>query len=344
MRVWAVHYFPLLNTPFMLPWAVGGACHDVLMDDVLRVDLRSDPVVITAPLPASVIRNGEIMRQLAVRREWDERRLKGDVSGDEDAPPVPGGAVMYGPPAVAGVVVGAVLFLIVQLVADVLGRLFGFRPGLVGLWIGLAGGAAAGFALLVWGERTRARDARELAAGRREISDPSDRAQMLKAHRAAVTVIQLWPEIPLGEGPAEPRLHAALWQLSEHLLARRRYADTLAELRRAGVGLPPSGSMAQRLGQQIKQADALFRTRDETVRDQAERLAALVALCRRFCDEHAANERAQQVSNRAHSVLGPALIADRDPETDARLVLEQLDAMREAYRSLPEHVAPGDAA
>jgi len=85
----------------------------------------------TAPLPESVIRNGEIMRQFAARREWNERRLKGDVREDEDAPSVPGGAVLYGPPAVAGVVVGAVLFLIVQLVADVLGRLFGFRPGLV---------------------------------------------------------------------------------------------------------------------------------------------------------------------------------------------------------------------
>jgi hypothetical protein len=50
------------------------------------------------------------------------------------------------------------------------------------------------------------------------------------------------------------------------------------------------------------------------------------------------------VSNQAHSVLGPVLVADRDPETDARLVLEQLDAMREAYRSLPKPVAPGDAA
>src|ERR1700720_3262493 len=106
------------------------------MADVLGVDLHSDPLVTTAPLLESGVKNGEIVRQLEARQKWHERRLKGQVDEDEEPPPVPSDWVFYGPPLVAGVVVAVVLFIVVQGAADVLGHLFGFRPGLVGLWVG----------------------------------------------------------------------------------------------------------------------------------------------------------------------------------------------------------------
>jgi hypothetical protein len=297
-------------------------------------------MVITAPLPDSVVRNGEVVRQVQERAAWRERKLRGEVSEGEEPPSVPSVSEDYVMAGLAGAAVWLVLGLLVQLVAEGLGNLFGFHPGLVGLEVGFPGGIAASVGTLMWRDRARSRDAKMLAANQREIRDPADRAQMMDAHWEVMMVARLWPEIPLDEGPAEPRLHTALWGLSELLAARRQFADVLAKLREAQVGVPRDSLAAQRLSQQIKQADPLHRSSDEAVRQHVERLTVLATRCKRYCDEQAAIERAQHVSRQAHAVLGPFLVADRASGDDVRAFQEHLDSIRETYRSLPEVMVP----
>ena len=236
---------------------------------------------------------------------------------------------------------GRLLGLLVQLVAEGLGHLFGFRPGLVGVWVGLLGGALTGVAVLLWQDRARDRDAKVLAANQREISDTADKVQMIEAHTAAMKVSELWPQLPVREGPVEPLLRKALWDLSGELLARRRLADTLTDLRQAAVGVPADNPAANELQAQIRRADTLHKARDAEVTDRIGRLHTLAARCVRFCDEQAAIKRAQQANRSADAVLGAVQPVDRQPVDQIGAFTQQLDAVLDAYRRLVRDAPDG---
>ncbi len=110
------------------------------MSDALGVDLGSGddsaPLVITGPLPESVEQNVEFVRQRRVRDEWRSRVKRGEITRTASETPPPGLSAwleLRGP-LVVGAAVWLGLLVVVGGLAAVLGHLFGFRPGPVGLW------------------------------------------------------------------------------------------------------------------------------------------------------------------------------------------------------------------
>src|ERR1700722_2886238 len=127
----------------------------------------------------------------------------------------------------AGAAVCLGLLVVVGGLAAALGHMFGFRPGSVGLWVAVVGGLMAGTAILVRQDHVRDRDMKLLEANQRKITDPWDRRQLIEAHQAAKTVLEVWPHLPLGEGDVKPRLRAALWQLASVFPERQQLHDML---------------------------------------------------------------------------------------------------------------------
>lgn len=332
-------------TRLSLPGNVGCLCHHVFMTDVLGVDLDETTYlasfVITAPLPESVVKNAELVRQITARQEWDQRKAKGEILEDEEPPPGPTAWMLAEPSVITGVVVGLVLGLLVQLIADGLGHVFGFTPGLVGLWTGLFAAPVVFVAMDWWQGRVRDRDAKLLRSNQRVITNLTDKAQIANAHAAAMTVSQLWPQLPMQEGPVEPRLRNALWDLSADLLARRRLTETLSDLRGAAVGVPPTNPAAREVAERIERAEAWHHARDNAVQQRIERLRTLADRCQRFHDEQTAIRRAQQANLRADALLGADQVTEPPPNDEIGTFTQRLDAVLEAYRRLTRDVPGG---
>jgi hypothetical protein len=321
------------------------------MADVLGVDLdvtdRSAPFVITADVPESVLRTAEFVRQRQVRDEWCSRKARGEIPQDDGGlPPGLSPWLEWQGPLIAGVTGGAALGLLVQIVAGVLGLLFGFHPGPVGLLGGVLGGVAACLPMKSRLDKARDTDMELLEANQRKITNWHDLNQMVEAHEAAMAVIGLWQHLPVREEPVLPRLRKALWALAGILPERQQLADTLGVLRRATVGVPADDPAARELAAQIEHADMLHRAKNAEVRERIEHITALAAECQRFRDEQEAIQRARQVSRQAESVLGMvgasrpgADITGQRPSEDTRAYERQLAAIQDAYRTLGRDVS-----
>jgi hypothetical protein len=316
------------------------------MADVFGVDLNEkrplDPFVITEPsLSASVVRDGEMARKIAARREWRERKALGEVPEGAAPPPGPDSWELAAGPVGVGVAVLVALFLLVQVVAGLLGRLFGFDPGPIGLWVGLPGGLLAGAASWSVRESMRTRAAEELDANQRVISVGEDKGHIIRAHMAATRVSKLWPDLPVKMGPPEPRLRWALWQLSGELLERRKYAETLADLQRSSVGVPASVPVASDVAVRIKHAAAECQAHDEAVRAWLGCVEALDGACQRLHDAQLAIERARQAKFRADVAFGNVQMAERPLAEDIGALTEQTTAVMDAYRRLAQNASGG---
>jgi hypothetical protein len=322
------------------------------MASVLGVDLGSGddsaPLVITGPLPGSVERNVEFVRQRRVRDEWRSRVKRGEITRTPSATPPPGLSAWFEwqLPLVIGGGVGLGLLVVVSLLTAGLGHLFGFHPGSIGIWVGVIGGLAAGLAVQLRQDHVRNRDMRLLGANQRKITDYWDRRQMIEAHQAAKTVLEVWPHLPLGEGDVEPRLHAALWQLASVFPERQQLHDTLTELSRATWGVPAGDPAAAELAARITHAKALHQARDDEVLERIEHLKALASRCQQFHNEQQAIRRAWQVSRQADAVLstfGPnsqaAGAAYQRPAEDIGALDQHVAAVLDAYRKLGRDVS-----
>ncbi len=334
----------------------GRACHYVFMADALGVDLNakddSAPFVITGPLPESVERNVEFVRQRRVRDEWRSRVKRGEITRTPSATPPPGLSAWFEwqLPLVVGGGVGLGLLVVVSLLAAALGHLFGFHPGSVGIWVGVLGGLAVGLAVQLRQDHARDRDMKLLVANQRKITDPWDQRQMIEAHQAAKAVMDVWPHLPLDEGDVIPRLRTALWQLANVLPERQQLHDTLTELSRATWGVPANDPAAAELAVRIAHAKALHQAKDDEVRQRIEHLKALASRCQRFHDERRAIHRARQVSRQADSVLrtfgssGQTTGATgQQPAGDMGAFTQHIAAVLDAYRKLGHDVGGGNS-
>jgi hypothetical protein len=311
------------------------------MADVFGVDFDEKrplvPFVITgSSLSASVVRDAEMARKIAARREWRERKARGEVPEDASPPPGPDSWELAAGPVTAGVAVGVVLGLLVQVIGSLLGRLFGFDPGSIGLWVGLLGGLLAGTAVFAWRDSMRRRAAEELDANQRVISVAVDKGQIVQAHTAAMTVSKLWPHLPVKTGSPEPRLRWALWHLSGELLERRKYAETLADLRRNSVGVPASVPVASDVAVRIKHAEAEYQAHDEAAQAWLGCVDALAGACQRLYDAQVAIGRARQAKQRADVAFGTIQVAERPLTEDIGALTAQIGAVMDAYQRLAQ--------
>lgn len=326
-------------------------CHYVSMADVLSVDLGSGddsaPLVITGPLPASVEQNLEFVRQRRIRDEWRSRVKRGEITRTASEAPPPGLSAWleWRGPLVVGAGVWLGLLVVVGGLAAMLGHLFGFRPGSAGLWVAVIGGLVAGAAVLFRQDHMRDRDMKLLEANQRKITDPWDRRQMIDAHRAANTVLEVWPHLPLDEGDVKPWLRAALWQLASVFPERQQLHDMSTELSRATWGVPAGDPAAAELAVRIAHAKALHQARDDEVRERIEHLKALASRCQQFHNEQQAIRRAWQVSRRADAVLSTfgsngqaAGAAGRRQAEDIGALDQHVAAVLDAYRKLGHDV------
>jgi signal transduction protein with GAF and PtsI domain len=227
----------------------------------------------------------------------------------------------------------------------VLGHLFGFHPGSVGLWVAVIGGLAAGVAVLVWQDHVQDRDMKLLEANQRKITDPWDRRQLIEAHQAAKTALDVWPHLPLDEKDVKLRLRTALWQLTSVFPERQQLRDTLTELSRATYGVLAGAPAAAELAVRIEHARALYQARDDEVRERIEHLKALASRCQRFYDEQRAIQRARQVSRRADAVLstfgttGQMAGAIAQPAEDIGVFTQHVAAVLDAYGKLGNDIS-----
>jgi hypothetical protein len=321
---------------------VGVLCHHMHMTDALGVDLdirdTSAPFVVTAELPESVVRNAEFVLKLRERREWNSARARGEIPASRKTPPGLAQWEAWVGPLGAGLFVAVAFGILVQLITEGLGHLFGFRPGPVGVIMGLVAGFLTCTALWSFQEDKRHRDIRHLEANQRKITDSLDRSEMLKAHRAAMTVVKLWPNLPVPDGPVEPRLRRALWELAGVVPERRALAATLADLRQATVGVPTNDPAAAELAIKIARADALHRAKDTEVRERIGHLSELAARCQRFDNEQLAIRRARQVSRQADAVLGTVTTAVPQSREDIGSFTQQVAVVLDAYREVGRDV------
>jgi hypothetical protein len=324
----------------------------VSMASALGVDLGSGddsaPLVITGPLPGSVEQNVEFVRQRRVRDEWRSRVKRGEITRTPSETPPPGLSAWleWRGPLMAGAAVCLGLLVVVGGLAAALGHMFGFRPGSVGLWVAVVGGLMAGTAVLVRQDHVRDRDMKLLEANQRKITDPWDRRQLIEAHQAAKTVLEVWPHLPLGEGDVKPRLRAALWQLASVFPERQQLHDMLTELSRATWGVPAGDPAAAELAARIAHAKALRQARDDEVHERIEHLKALASRCQQFHNEQQAIRRAWQVSRQADALLstfGPngqaAGAAGQQPAEDIGALDQHVAAVLDAYRKLGHDVS-----
>lgn len=292
------------------------------------------PFVITAELPERVMQRAEVARQLEAREEWRSRQRKGEVLGDRESPPgVSFWEANWHVPLTA-LVVGALLALLVQLVAKGLGALFGFGPGLAWLWAFVIGFVVVGGALLMWEGEERDRAVRLLETNQHTVTDPYGKALIGGAHRDALAVIELWPGLHLGEELDASRLHGKLWRLAGALASRSELEQIADNLRKATFGVPAGSETARDLDAQIAQADAMFQTANAEAQRNAAELSGLAGECRRLHDERLAIARAQQVSRQAEAVLGTVATAVRPLAEDAGASRRQVAGILDAYHRL----------
>jgi hypothetical protein len=293
----------------------------------------------------------EFVRQRRVRDEWRARVKRGEITHTPSPTPPPGLSAWFEwqLPLLVGIGVWLGLLVLVGGSATILGHLFGFRPGLVGMWVGILGGLAAGLVVQLRQEHARDRDMTLMETNQRRITNPWDQAQMIEAHQAAKTVMEVWPHLPLDEGDVKRRLRAALWQLANVLPERQQLHDTLAELSRATWGVPADDPATAELAVRIEHAKALHQAKDDEVRKRIEHLKALASRCQRFHDEQKAIYRARQVSRQADAVLsmfsasGQTVGAARQqPAEDIGAFTQHVAAVLDAYRKLGHDADAGN--
>lgn len=317
---------------------VGSPCHHVAMADELGVDDDPldwrKPLTITAPLPAHVLRNAERYRQTADRRNWNGRKARGEIGEHEKPPPGPTAEEELILAAIRGVVAGIVFGFIIQTLAQLFGHLFSFQPGLVGAWLGAVAGMAACFGPLFWGEHAQKRDAQLVTASQLKFEQSPDRRQLTEAHDAAMTVLELWPGLPLPERPAQRDLHRALWQLATLLPPRREAATRLAALQRGTRGLPDRHSVADEATACLREVQTLHEGRDEAVHSQIKAFQTLAAECERFQREQQAIKRTQLAVSDANATLGKPATATIERPEDASITSRRVSAVLWAYQAL----------
>jgi hypothetical protein len=292
------------------------------------------PVVVTPPLPDPVLRHAEQSRQLEKRREWQERKRRGFVSEDETPPPAPSLWQQVEVPVLGGAATVLLVGLPVQAIAALVGHLFGFRIGLFGWWVGMVAGFLVALGRYEWQEHARSRDAQRVADSRREITHPGDRAELLDALQRATAVTQLWPELPLDLGPAEPPLHQLLSDLSGELIERRRFTQTLGALRESAMELPSGCPTSQDVAERIKHVEIRRRVYAARVDELLKRVRELDERCDRLHQELQAITRAREANRRADEVLGGVLVAKRVSESDLGVDPQRIEDVLSAYSKL----------
>jgi hypothetical protein len=320
------------------------------MTGTLGVDIgalnSAEPFVVTASMPEARLRSGLAGQRYQVRQQWDKRAGRGEVP-DEEQPsdgPTSWNLLILG--LAAGAATAVVLGALVQVIISGIGWMAGAHPGPYGWLTGVAAGVLTGFVAAMRQEETWVRDAAFLAANQRTIVHPGDRADMGKAASSALAVQENLPQIrsylPDTDQKVQDRLHAALWEVADALLERRKVADALAGARAAAIRVPPGTASAHDLAAQKSHAEALQRQWDAAAGVRIAHLSALGEQSRLFVSERDAIIHAREVASSMVAALGtPGRGSQPYPEA-ARELGSRIATLQAAYLDVCEDITGGN--
>lgn len=329
---------------------VGAICHHVLMTSTLGIDSdelnRTGPLVVTAPIPESRLRNGLHGQRYQARQEWQKRAARGEVPEEEQPPEGPTSWTLLIDALVAGLMVAVVLGAVAQVLISGIGWMAGAHPGPYGWLVGLAAGIVTGFITAQSKEQAWERDAAFLQAHQRTITDHGDCMDMRGAARSALTVWEHWPQLrphlPDDDQVARSRLHTALWELAGALLEHRKITDALGTARAASYRLPPGTATAHDLATQQSHAEALQRQWDTETRIRIAHLSALADQARLFAEERDAIIQARKVTSSMATALGtPTAGSQPYPEAAGELG-SRIIALQAAYTDFANDIPSGN--
>ncbi len=295
--------------------------------------IHGEEVVASPELPDALVNSARQGQRYHARREWQRRKDEGKVPEDERPPDGPTLGSVFAESVIFGVVglfAGAILALIIGGIS----RLFGAHLGAVGYVVVIAPAVAGVFGGARWQVLAWERHVAVLEANQRTVTSPAERWQMADARRTSETINEIWPHIPECDWPVIPLLNTTLWQLAGALLRRRDLAGTLADLRKAAVGVPAATSTARTLAAQTAYADRQHAMAEARVQHLTGGLSDLATECQQFRDAEAAITQGKKVALSATTVLGTASLAAGDGADDVGERAARVAAVNNAYRNL----------